>query len=112
LGPPSSYRFLSPTIVCLRNHWHAWHSWAPPRWEAIYGPAWAHHPPAWREPVGGSASALKPQLRRDAGVRPPEGVQYDPEDEAIPKKTARAVTEFYATRIVTGGWPPLSKEDE
>jgi hypothetical protein len=65
-----------------------------------------------------------PELRRDAGVPHPDlgGYQYDPADEAnflnwvidegIPPETARAMTEFYATRIVTGGWQRLSKEDE
>jgi hypothetical protein len=32
-------------------HWRAWHPGAPPRWEFVYGPAWAHHRPAWRGPV-------------------------------------------------------------
>jgi hypothetical protein len=65
-----------------------------------------------------------PELRRDAGVPHPDlgGYQYDPADEAnflnyviderIPTETARAMTEWYGTRIVTAGWAPLSKEDE
>ena len=32
-------------------HWHAWRPAAPPRWEVVYGPAWAHVRPAWRAPV-------------------------------------------------------------
>jgi hypothetical protein len=42
--PVTYYRVPPP-------HWHAWHAWAPPRWEVIYGPAWAHHRPAWRRPA-------------------------------------------------------------
>jgi hypothetical protein len=65
-----------------------------------------------------------PELRRDVGVPHPNlgGFQYDPADEAnflnyvidenIPTETARAMTEWYGTRIVTAGWAPLSKEDE
>ena len=65
-----------------------------------------------------------PDLRREAGVPHPDlgGVQYDPQDEyhflkyvvdeGIPASTATALSEFYATRIVTAGWQPLTKEDE
>ena len=52
----------------------------------------------------------------------PEGVQYDPADEfnyltfvvdeGIPAATASAASEWYAERIVTAGFQPLSKEDE
>jgi len=65
-----------------------------------------------------------PDLRREAGVQPPDlgGASWDPVDEhnflryvvdeGIPTETARAMSEFYATRIVTAGWQPLTKEDE
>jgi len=65
-----------------------------------------------------------PDLRREAGVPHPDlgGVKYDPVDEfnylrfvvdeGISAETATAMSEFYATRIVTAGWQPLSKEDE
>ena len=65
-----------------------------------------------------------PDLRREAGVPHPDlgGVKYDPVDEyhflkyvvdeGISAETATALSEFYATRIVTADWQPLSKEDE
>ena len=33
-------------------------------------------------------------------------------DEGIPAATATAMSEWYATRAVTAGWQPLTKEDE
>jgi len=72
------------------------------------------------EPIN-PADAL-PDLRAYAGVPVPEGVTYDPGgeynfltyvvNENIPTETARAMSEFYAERVVTAGLRPLSKEDE
>src|SRR5213594_2319443 len=72
------------------------------------------------EPIN-PADAL-PDLRAYAGVPVPEGVQYDPTDEYnyltyvvsenIPPQTASAMSEWYAERIVTAGFQPLSKQDE
>jgi len=84
------------------------------------------NPEQGQQPEGAEVNALDelPDLRREAGVQPPDlgGVQYHPVDEyhflkyvvdeGIPADTARSMSDWYATRAVTAGWAPLTAEDK
>lgn len=82
------------------------------------------NPEPQKEPVEGNPLDALPDLRREAGVPHPDlgGVHYDPTDEChflrfvvdegISAETATAMSEFYATRIVTAGWQPLTQADK